>query len=296
LYEVVKLRLELDRPCLPIAQELGFDGKPGVPCSGALGGDDFGEVIGEGVENPGLDDAVHPIPVRREGRGGEDVCLEGEFAEDQQKLIAPSVEVVGVDVEDDVDEAPDVVDGNGLGVKVEEGGGLLEQQGRVKVSRTSCRLSRPTCRRIHRSGGVYGGGGCGGARPFPFRVGDGGVTSFGGVGGLLFGLGQVSEGRLVDRLPVRGSSAARVRDQADGELLRLAVGWRCSSSGSRIQGGGLGVSGAGGPVMAQPGQEAGAHGRRGREERGRCVRRCSAGRRESWRAGRCSAGSRGAGA
>jgi hypothetical protein len=67
------------------------------------------------------------------------VCLEGEFAEDQQELIAPSVEVVGVDIEDDVDEAPDVVDGDGLGVKVEEGGGLLEQQGRVKVSRTSCR-------------------------------------------------------------------------------------------------------------------------------------------------------------
>jgi hypothetical protein len=65
--------------------------------------------------------------------------LKGEFAEDQQKLIAPSVEVVGVDVEDDVDEAPDVVDGDGLGVKVEEGGGLLEQQGRVKVGRTSCK-------------------------------------------------------------------------------------------------------------------------------------------------------------
>jgi hypothetical protein len=129
LYEVAKLRLELDRPCLPIAQELGFNGKPGVLGSGALGGDDFGEVVGEGVENPGLDDAVHPIPVRRGGRGGEDVCLKGEFAEDQQKLMAPSVEVVGVDVEDDVDEAPDVVDGNGLGVNVEEGGSLLEQQG-----------------------------------------------------------------------------------------------------------------------------------------------------------------------
>jgi hypothetical protein len=47
LYEVVKLRLELDRPCLSIAQELGFDGEPGVPGSGALGGDDFGKVVGE---------------------------------------------------------------------------------------------------------------------------------------------------------------------------------------------------------------------------------------------------------
>jgi hypothetical protein len=139
LYEVVKLRLELDRSCLPIAQELGFDDESGVPGSGALGGDNFGEVVGEGVKNAGLDDAVHPISVRRGGRGSENVCLEGEFAEDQQELIAPSVEVVGANVEDDVDKTLNVVDGNGLGVKVEEGGGLLKQQGRVKVSRTSCR-------------------------------------------------------------------------------------------------------------------------------------------------------------
>jgi hypothetical protein len=126
LYEVAKLHLELDCPCLPIAQELGFDGEPGVPGSGALDGDDFGEVVSEGVENPGLDNAIHLIPVRRGGRGGKDVRLEGEFAEDQQELTAPAVEVVGVNVEDDVDEALDVVDGDGLGVKVEEGGGLLE--------------------------------------------------------------------------------------------------------------------------------------------------------------------------
>jgi hypothetical protein len=68
LYEVAKLRLELDRPCLLIAQELGFDGEPDVPGSGALGGDDLGEVVGEGVEDPGLDNAVHPIPVRRGDR------------------------------------------------------------------------------------------------------------------------------------------------------------------------------------------------------------------------------------
>jgi hypothetical protein len=72
-------------------------------------------------------------------QSGEGVCLEGEFAEDQQELIAPSVEVVGVNVEDDVDEASDVVDGDDLIMKVEEGGGLLEQQGRVKVSWTSSR-------------------------------------------------------------------------------------------------------------------------------------------------------------
>jgi hypothetical protein len=91
----------------------------------------------------------------------------------------------------------------------------------------------------------------------------------------------VSEGRLIDRLPVRGGSAVRVCDRADGELLRLAVGRWCSSSDSHVQGDGLGVGGAGGPVMLQPGQEAGARGRCGREERGRRARRCSAGRREA---------------
>jgi hypothetical protein len=119
LHEVAKLHLELDRPCLLIAQELGFDGEPGVPGRGALGGDDLGEVVGERAEDPGLDNAVHLSPVRRGDRGvEEDVRLEGEFAEDQQELIAPTVEVAGVDVENDVDEAPDVVDGDGLGVKV----------------------------------------------------------------------------------------------------------------------------------------------------------------------------------
>jgi hypothetical protein len=62
--------------------------------------------------------------------------------------------VVGVNVEDDVDEAPDVVDGDGLGVKVEEGGGLLEQHCRVKVSRASSRRGRPTRRGLHGSGGL----------------------------------------------------------------------------------------------------------------------------------------------
>jgi hypothetical protein len=80
--------------------------------------------------------------------------LEGEFTEDQQELTAPAVEVVGINIEDDVNEAPDVVDGDGLGVKVEEGGGLLEQECRVKVSRASSRKGRPAHRGLHGSGGL----------------------------------------------------------------------------------------------------------------------------------------------
>jgi hypothetical protein len=144
---------------------------------------------------------------------------------------------------------------------------------------------------------VQGSGGRGGARPFPVRAGDGGVTGFGGVDGLLFSLGEVSEGRLVGRLLVRGSSAVRVRDQADDELLRLDVGGRCSSSGSRV---GLSVGGDGGrswrsldrrparTCCAVERRGAGARGaaRQGgekptcealldKEERGRRAKRCS---------------------
>jgi hypothetical protein len=158
--------------------------------------------------------------------------LEREFAEDQQELIAPTVEVVGVDVENDVDEAPDIVDGDGLGVKVQEGSDLLEQQRRVKVCRASCRRGRPARRGLHGSGGLQGGGG--GERPFPVRAGDGGGAGFGGVGGLLFSLGEASEGRIVGRLPFLGNSTVLLLGQAHGELLLLEVGGWCGGSGSRF--------------------------------------------------------------
>jgi hypothetical protein len=48
--------------------------------------------------------------------------------------------LAGVDVEDDVDEASDVADGDDLGMKVEEGSGLLQQHGTMDI-------------RGHRSGG-----------------------------------------------------------------------------------------------------------------------------------------------
>ena len=131
-----KLRncLKLDGAGLSVAKELGLDGEPGVPGGGTLEGDDFGKVVGEHVEDPGLHHAVHPCPDRREDRGVEaDVILEGELAEGQQKLITPVVEVTGVDAEDDRDETPDVGDDNRLGVELQEGGGLLKEHGGVEI-------------------------------------------------------------------------------------------------------------------------------------------------------------------
>jgi hypothetical protein len=104
----------------------------------------------------------------------------------------------------------------------------------VKVSRASSRKGRPARRGLHGSGGLQGGSGCGGACPFPVHAGDGGVAGFGGVGGLLFSLGEASEGCIVGRLPFRGSSAVLLLGQVHGELLRLDVGGRSSGGGSRF--------------------------------------------------------------
>lgn len=78
LDEVVEPRFKLYGTYFPALEELGLDGEPGVLGSVALGGDD----LGEGVEDPGIDDAIHLIPIRGQGgnRGIEvDAILEGEF-------------------------------------------------------------------------------------------------------------------------------------------------------------------------------------------------------------------------
>jgi hypothetical protein len=59
----VEPRFKLDGMYFPVPEELGLDDMPGVPGSVALGGDVLGEVIDEGVEDPGLDDAIHLIPI-----------------------------------------------------------------------------------------------------------------------------------------------------------------------------------------------------------------------------------------
>jgi hypothetical protein len=84
LDEVAEPRLKLDGAYLPVPKELGLDGEPGVPGSAALGGGDLGEVVGERTEDSGLDDAIHPIPIRGGDRGVEvDMVLEGELAKGQ---------------------------------------------------------------------------------------------------------------------------------------------------------------------------------------------------------------------
>jgi hypothetical protein len=52
------------------------------------------------------------------------VALKSELAKDEEKLIAPAVQVTGINVEDGGDVVPAIADGDGLGVK-QEGDGFV---------------------------------------------------------------------------------------------------------------------------------------------------------------------------
>ena len=87
------------------------------------------EIVGDGAKDPGLHDAVHARPIRLgggDGGVGEDVVPEGELADDEKKLIPPASVVAG-DVEDDGDQASDVLDRHSLRVEVHDGSSLVKK-------------------------------------------------------------------------------------------------------------------------------------------------------------------------
>ena len=54
--------------------------------------------------------------------------LEGVLAEGEEELFTPTGVAAGVDVEDDGDEAPDALDGDGLSVEVQEGRSFVKKE------------------------------------------------------------------------------------------------------------------------------------------------------------------------
>ena len=85
-----------------IPKELGVDGEPdGASTSPALT-DDVGEVVGDGADQPGANDAIHPHPGRRGGRDGigEHVRLQGVLAEDVEEGLLPASVEGGIDIEE----------------------------------------------------------------------------------------------------------------------------------------------------------------------------------------------------
>ena len=80
------------------------------------------------------------------------MVLQGELAEDEQELLTPHGVVAGGDVEDDGDEAPDVLNRNSLGVQVQNGGRFVKQHGVVDV------VDRLVVVLVRRRGGGWIGG------------------------------------------------------------------------------------------------------------------------------------------
>jgi len=169
--------------------------------------DDVMEIVGEGAVEPGADDAVHALPVRRvQGTVVlKNVVLKRVLAQGEQELLAPPSEAAGGDVEDDVDKMADVLDGHCLGVEVKNSSSLLKSKG--GLNRGTRAIGEGGCdllgvlwrvRKIHRGpflGRALQGGadarGCSVALSCRrrglsfglFRAGEGGAT--GGAGVLL---------------------------------------------------------------------------------------------------------------
>ena len=131
----MELKVEEKRASLVVPQELHLHGDPKIASSRAVAGDGLCEVVRDGVGDPGLDYVVHVSPVQGTGGPGveQNVVLKGKLASGEQKLVTPASVVIGVDVEGSRDQAPNVLDGDDLGMEVEDGGGLMQQHGAVKV-------------------------------------------------------------------------------------------------------------------------------------------------------------------
>jgi len=125
-----------------IPKELRLDREPDSTGGGTTLGDDVGEVVGNGTEEPGADDAIHPYLGRRP-RGddvGEDMGLQRVLAEDVEEGRLPaSIEGRG-DVKEQRYQSADVLDRNCLSMEVEDDFGLLLKKGVVKATVAAFRV------------------------------------------------------------------------------------------------------------------------------------------------------------
>ena len=197
LHELPELGVEVQDPCLPVAEKLGLEGKPGSTGSGVALHGGVGKVVGDGAVDPRLDYAIHACPVRENARRRvtEDVILQGELAGGEEELIAPPRVVPGVEVEEDGDEAADVLDGHRLSMEIQDGGGLVHQHGLVEIGAVDDLGVRVVLGFIIGGGGVGDGARVGRALEGVAGTGGSGVAFLGGGGGFeLSGLGEFQGG------------------------------------------------------------------------------------------------------
>jgi hypothetical protein len=144
LDEVPELSVEVEGASFPIPEELILESQPSGAGSGAAFHGHFSKVRGDGAGDPGLDNAVHVCPVGEVRRGSvvEDVAIQGVFASDEKELITPAGVVVVGEVEDDVNETPDVLHSDGLGVEVDDRSSLVKEDGVVEALVSTTRWIR----------------------------------------------------------------------------------------------------------------------------------------------------------
>ncbi|XP_062229134.1 uncharacterized protein LOC133926962 [Phragmites australis] len=134
LLEGSKLLVGVEGAGGTIPEKLGLDGEPGDTGSGTALGDGVGEIVGDGAEEPGVDDSIHAHLVQGGGRDvvGEDVALQGELPDGEEERLAPPGVEGGGDVEEQRHEGADVLHGDGLSVQVQESRGLMLKKGCVE--------------------------------------------------------------------------------------------------------------------------------------------------------------------
>jgi hypothetical protein len=135
-----------------ILEELRFDGEPQNTGSGTTLRHRINEVVGDGAEDQGADDGVHPHPVWWGDVVGEDTMLQRKLGEGEEERLTPSGAKVGVGVEKKWYEGVDDLHVNGLGVKIEQSGGLVLEKSRIQERRGG------TAKRSAIAGVIGGGG------------------------------------------------------------------------------------------------------------------------------------------
>ena len=85
LHELTKLHVEVEESCLPVAEKLGLEDKPGGAGGGVVLHCSVGEVGRDDSIDPRLDDAIHAHPVQEDARRRivENVMLQGKLADDK---------------------------------------------------------------------------------------------------------------------------------------------------------------------------------------------------------------------
>lgn len=130
LHEGLKDDVEVKGTCLNVAEEL-LNGNPSLASNATTLTDNVLQLDGDGPENPGEDNAIHPTS------GGdseghhvcENVVVDSIALQGEEDKVAPTDIAGGSQVKENGNQGLDVLDTHRLGMKVGNDGCLICQQG-----------------------------------------------------------------------------------------------------------------------------------------------------------------------